>query len=123
MKKLFATLALFICVGTFAQTAPAEFKTMKYSFGSIKQNVPATTSFLFTNKSNKPLVIEVATADCGCTSPVYPKAPILPGKTDTIKVTYNAANVGHFEKTVTVKFANYSAPITLQIDGDVVGKQ
>ena len=122
MKKIILVLYLFICAHTFAQTVPVEFATLKYSFGKIKQNVPVTTSFSFTNKSAKPLIIEVATADCGCTSPEYPKAPILAGKTDVIKVTYNAANAGHFEKNVTVKFANFSQPVMLEIDGDVIEK-
>jgi hypothetical protein len=122
MKKILTVVFLLIGIGVFAQPAPAEFKTLKHSFGMVPQNKPVTTSFLFTNKSAKPLVIEVATADCGCTSPDYPKAPILPGKSDTIKVTYNAANAGHFEKNVTVKFANYTQPVILVIDGEVVGK-
>ena len=109
-------------IGAFAQTAPAEFKTQKHSFGNVPQHIPVTTSFAFTNKSAKPLVIENAMADCGCTSPEYPKAPIMPGKTDSIKVTYNAENEGHFEKNVTVKFAKYSQPVILQIDGDVIAK-
>jgi hypothetical protein len=122
MKKILVAAFLIISVGVFAQPAPAEFKSIKYSFGTVPQNIPVTTSFSFTNKSAKPLVIEVATADCGCTSPDYPKAPILPGKSDVIKVTYNAANSGHFEKNVTVKFANYSQPVILEIDGDVKEK-
>ena len=122
MKSILLILCLMIGAASFSQTAPVEFKTLKYSFGSVPQNKPVSTTFSFTNKSPKPLVIEVATADCGCTSPDYPKAPILGGKSDVIKVTYNAANAGHFEKNVTVKFANYSTPVILEIEGDVVAK-
>jgi len=122
MKKIFLAVFLMIGIGAFAQSAPVEFKTVRFGFGTVPQNKPVSTSFLFTNKSAKPVIIEVATAECGCTTPDYPKAPILAGKTDTIKVTYNAANPGHFEKTVTVKFANYTTPTILTIDGDVVEK-
>jgi hypothetical protein len=110
----FATLS-------FAQDVPAKFTEMKHSFGKIKQGVPVTTEFKFTNTSGKPLIIEVATAECGCTTPEYPKTPVMAGKESTIRVTYNAANEGHFEKKVTVKFAKFAQPVILEIDGDVEG--
>jgi len=106
---------------SFAQDAPVKFQELKHSFGKIKQGVPVTTEFKFTNTSSKPLIIEVATAECGCTTPEYPKTPIMAGKDASIKVTYNAANEGHFEKKVTVKFAKVAQPVILEIDGDVEG--
>jgi hypothetical protein len=121
MNKIFLVAFLLMSLVSFSQTAsPVEFKTTKHSFGNIKQGVPVTTEFAFTNISAKPAIVEVATAECGCTSPEYPKEPIMKGKTSVIKVTFNAANPGHFEKNVTVKFANVSQPVTLKIDGDVV---
>ena len=74
------------------------------------------------NKGDKPLIIEVATAECGCTTPDYPKTPIQRGKTGVIKVTYNAENPGKFSKRVTVKFANIATPVVLTIDGEVIEK-
>ena len=41
-------------------------------------------------------------ASCGCTTPEWPKEPIKPGGTATIKATYNAAAMGVFTKTITV---------------------
>lgn len=127
MKIVLAALAFLIAVPVLAQneqksTSPAEFKTLKHSFGKVEQGNPVTTQFVFTNTSGKPLVIESAVAGCGCTKPEYPETPILNGKTGTIKVTYNAANPGAFTKTVTVKFANVAEPVVLTIDGEVVKK-
>jgi hypothetical protein len=104
---------------SFAQDAPVKFQELKHSFGKIKKGVPVTTEFKFTNTSSKPLIIEVATAECGCTTPEYPKTPVMAGKESSIKVTYNAESEGHFEKKVTVKFAKYPQPVILAIDGDV----
>ncbi len=124
MKKLLFVALLTCSTSLFAQTnAPVQFKEVKHSFGKVKQGVPATTEFGFTNNSDKPVIIEVATAECGCTTPEYPKTPILKGKEASIKVTYNAANAGHFEKKVTVKFAKVTDPVTLVIEGDVVPKE
>lgn len=121
MKKATVIFFLLISAGLFAQT-PEEivFKTTTHSFGKIKQSVPVTYVFSFTNNSAKPAVIEFANAECGCTTPEYNKDPILKGKSSTLKVTYNAANPGTFKKNVNVKFVNMTLPITLTIDGEVV---
>lgn len=103
-----------------AQTdSVAKFKATTHSFGKIKQHVPVTTTFTFTNTGAKPLIIETATAGCGCTTPEYPKTPVIKGKNADIKVTYNAESLGKFTKQVTVKFANIKAPTILTIDGEV----
>lgn len=110
---------LFFTAANAQVDSIAVFKKTTYSFGNIKQGVPATTEFPFVNKSNKSLIIETAVAECGCTTPEYPKAPILKGKPAVIKVTYNAENPGKFTKRVTVKFANIAEPIVLTIEGVV----
>lgn len=125
MKKfLFIAAAFIVSAGAMAQTGKpddfAKFNTDKYDFGKIKQAVPATYYFEITNKSTKPLVIESASSTCGCTVPEYPKEPIIPGKTVKIKVQYNAANGGHFEKPVYVKFAGIDEQKVLAITGEVL---
>jgi hypothetical protein len=125
MKKLFFIAAAFIVTaGAMAQTTKPDdfvkFNTTKYDFGKVKQNVPAVYSFEITNTSDKPLVIENAHATCGCTVPEYQKDPILPGKTAKIKVQYNAANGGQFDKTVYVKLAGVDEEKALGITGEVL---
>ncbi len=123
MKKfLFLLVAVLAAATIFAQSkAPLDFKEVKHSFGKIKQNVPATYVFAFKNTSSAPVVIESATAQCGCTTPDYPKGVIPKGASNTIKVTYNAASMGSFTKQVTVRVAKVTDPIVLTIDGEVVG--
>ncbi len=125
MKYILMVAALFCSVAVFAQdgyNGPAKFKISKYSFGKIKQGVPVTTVFSFTNTGTKPLIIENAEAGCGCTTPDYPKEPIMAGQTGKIKVTYDAASPGLFTKNVNVKFAGTQLPATLIIEGEVVTK-
>ena len=119
MKKFLFIAFLFVAVSAFAQE-PVKFVETKHSFGKLKQNIPATYIFKFSNTSSKPLVIESAVAGCGCTTPEYPKEPIAKGKQGTIKVTYNAASMGAFTKDVTVKFVNVEKPVVLNITGEVV---
>jgi hypothetical protein len=122
MKKIFILAFLFIAVNCFSQSS-LKFATTKHTFGKIKQNIPATFVFTFNNTGSKPLVVEVATAECGCTTPSYPKEPIAKGKQGSIKVTYNAAAPGLFSKKVTVKFANIDEPTILTIEGEVTTKK
>lgn len=97
-----------------------KFEKDTHSFGKVKQNQPVTYEFSFTNPSKKPLIIEDATAECGCTTPVFPKTPILGGKKGSIKVTYDAKNLGSFTKKVTVKLVNVTETKILTINGEVI---
>jgi hypothetical protein len=120
MKKVVFLLIAVLGVSTLFAQKSLDFKETKYSFGKIKQGVPATHVFTFTNVSEKPVVIESAVAGCGCTTPEYPKGAIAKGATNNIKVTYNAAAMGAFTKQVTVRVAGEQEPIVLNIEGEVV---
>ncbi|MEP6682039.1 MAG: DUF1573 domain-containing protein [Parafilimonas sp.] len=121
MKIILSCIAalLFVTANAQSDTSAIAFTTTTHSFGKIKHAVPATTDFSFVNKSDKSLIIETAVAECGCTTPDYPKTPIQKGKTGVIKVTYNAETPGKFSKRVTVKFANIKVPVILTIEGEV----
>jgi hypothetical protein len=125
-----AFAALIVSTGLFAQTAPAatvkkadnfvKFKESVHDFGKIKQGVPVTYNFVFSNITDKPVVIESATASCGCTTPVKPEAPVAKGKEDKITAGFNAAAAGPFNKTIYVKVAGVDQPMELKITGEVL---
>lgn len=81
-----------------------EFDKLVHNFGNVKPEVANKTTFTVKNTGSKPLIIENVEASCGCTTPVKPEAPILPGKTDVIEVTFksNPGQMGEQKKTVTV---------------------
>jgi len=118
MKKLLLSLTAFaLSTALFAQSdsAVAKFVSTTIDLGKIKQDNPTTATFEVTNIGTEPLVIEQATPTCGCTIGDYTKEPIAPGKTGFIKATYNAKNVGMFQKSLNVKFAGYDMrPITIK---------
>jgi len=133
MKKLLFSLSALVFSATlFAQTTPATATTQKKAaadvakfeseaidLGKIKQDNPATAVFTVTNISKEPLIIEQANPTCGCTISDYTKEPIAPGKTGTIKATYNAKNIGAFDKHLTVKFAGVEEVKSIGIKGEV----
>jgi len=124
MKKLALLTAAFVfSVAAMAQSKAddvAKFNTEKHDFGKVKQNNPATYYFEIKNVGNKPLVVENASASCGCTVPEKPKEPIMPGKSDKVKVVYNAAALGPINKEITIKFAGIDQPKVVRITGEVV---
>ena len=128
MKKLFLfASALVLSAGVFAQSAQTKkaedvikFKETAYDFGKIKQGTPVTHDFDFTNISSSPVIIESAVPSCGCTTPVKPEGAIGKGKDDKIKAGFNAANVGPFNKTITIKVAGVDLPVQLRITGEVL---
>lgn len=99
--------------------ASFSWDTTIVDLGQIPQGTPVEAIFKFTNDSKIPLVITHVSRSCGCTATDYPDAPIMPGKTSTIKATYDAKALGAFDKTVTV-YSNASQPVILRIKGKVV---
>lgn len=124
MKKLLIALLAFASTATvFAQKKIADvakLNTETFDFGKVKQSVPPTATFVVTNIGTEPLLIETASPTCGCTISDYTKTPIAPGKTGSIKATYNAANLGTFHKTLTVKFAGVDEIKSINLTGEVL---
>ena len=143
MKKIFTlgTIALFT-TASFAQVSPTvtatpptdqapavnpnagtfKFGEETFDFGTVPQGTPVTHEFTFENTGKEPIVIKNVQASCGCTTPTWPKEPVLPGKTAVISATYNAANPGSFTKSITVT-SNATEPTkVLYIKGTVKEK-
>ena len=124
MKKIILLASAFVfSLAVMAQSKPDDVlkvNTETHSFGKIKQGTPVTYFFELTNKSDKPLVVENASASCGCTVPEKPSQPIMPGKTDKLKVVYNAAAVGPINKDVYIKLAGVDEQKVVHITGEVL---
>jgi hypothetical protein len=130
MKKLFLFASVvLLSAGLSARAQQAsqkkaedviKFKELTHDFGKIKQGVPVTYDFAFTNISDAPVIIESATPSCGCTTPVKPEGAIQKGKDDKITAGFNAQAVGPFNKSITVKVAGVDLPVQLKIVGEVL---
>lgn len=98
-----------------------DFKEESYNFGEITEGPQVTHEFKFVNNGKEPLILANVKASCGCTTPSWPKDPILPGKEATILVTYNTqGRPGNFNKSITIT-SNATAPSkVIYIKGQVV---
>ncbi len=104
MKKyLIVAFLLMVVSATFAQDAKQPAPAIKtdgpvltlektsHDFGNITQGDVVERIFAFTNTGNEPLIITNIQTSCGCTTPEWPRNPIMPGGKGEIKVGFNSA--------------------------------
>lgn len=98
-----ASLLILASCDKKEKVAEMDFEHEEFDFGKIKQGDKVVHDFKFSNTGQADLKITDARGSCGCTVPEYPKEPIKPGESGTIKVSFNSAGKsGETEKTVTL---------------------
>jgi hypothetical protein len=136
MKRALLTLGItaFVFFAVNAQISPISssksnsnpnapnltFEKTVHDYGTIANGSDGACEFKFKNTGKEPLIISNCQASCGCTVPVCPKEPILPGKSGTIKITYATTRTGKINKNVTVTSNAKNSPLTLTITGEVL---
>jgi len=101
-----------------------EFAEMEHDFGTITEGEVVEHTFTFTNTGEAPLVIQNASASCGCTVPNWPKEPIAVGDTGEIQVRFDSSNKpGVQNKTIRITANTDPATTTLRIKSNVTSKQ
>ena len=130
MKKLTAFIA-FISIAwvagaqttatnTNTTTTPAvsevlQVKETEHNFGKIPQGKPVFYFFEISNTGTTPLKLDNVQASCGCTTPEWNREAIPAGSSDKIKVGYNAAAEGDFDKYITITYnGNQSKQIRIK---------
>jgi len=117
MKKIaliaLSTFALALTVSAknnnitkqLSDTVPViSFEQEEFDFGTIKQGDKVARTFHFTNTGGVPLKLESVRASCGCTTPEWPKEPIMPGQSSKIEVVFNSAGkLGQQKKSITIR--------------------
>lgn len=88
--------------------------------GQVLFRKPVTVHFEITNLGKGTVTIKDVETSCGCTSVNYPKGIITENKPFVITATYDAKQMGHFEKYIDVFTKGASLPFTLTIKGVVV---
>ncbi len=121
-KLLVSAFFLAMIQVSFAQGSEVKevlkFKETEHDFSSIPQGKPVYYHFELVNTGDKPMKIDEVHATCGCTTPEFSREPIAPGATAKIKVGYNSAAEGYFEKYITVTYDG-SQTKQLKIKGTV----
>jgi len=127
MKLLFLLLAsiLFSRPSLPQEDNQVTFDKTVHDFGDFRiDDGPRSHTFIMTNNSDKPVVIQTVISSCGCTVPEWTKEPILPGKKGSITVTYsNDQGPYPFDKMLSVYVTGSSNPYVLRVRGVVHQKK
>ncbi|RYY98104.1 MAG: DUF1573 domain-containing protein [Chitinophagaceae bacterium] len=119
MKRLSVLLAFLLSFSALrAQTEVLQVKETEFNFGKIPQGKPVYHDFEVLNTGSAPLKLDNVSASCGCTTPEWSKDAMAAGAPSRIKVGYNAASEGPFEKFITVTY-NGNQTKVIKIKGEV----
>jgi hypothetical protein len=97
---------------------PLKLKESEHDFARIPQGKPVYYSFEVFNTGTTALKLDDVHPSCGCTTPEWNRDPIPPGQSTMIRVGYNAAAEGHFDKYITITY-NGSQTKQIKITGIV----
>lgn len=127
MKRISMMMAMLLMFGStllFAQSSepkPGEKIWMneeKHDFGKIPQGTPVYTTFELKGVGED-LKLEMVQAGCGCTTPEFQAGTYKVGDPVKIKVGFNAAAMGPFNKPITIMY-NDGQQKVIFISGEVV---
>lgn len=93
-------------------------KSTTIDVGATGYEQPVTATFEMRNKGLRRLVIQSVKPDCGCTKVEYPKEVGI-GERFSIKMTFDARQLGHFQKMCLVKSNGTKKPFYLTMKGVV----
>ncbi|WP_310396681.1 DUF1573 domain-containing protein [Hymenobacter sp.] len=98
-----------------------KFSEAEFDFGDIQPNAKVNHVFTFTNAGKTPLLIEDATASCGCTTPRWTKEPVAPGAKGTMEVQFDSrGKQGIISKQVSVRANTQPSITTVLIKGNIL---
>lgn len=102
-----------------SSTVTLFLKEESFDFGKIPQGKPVSHIFEIQNIGKSSLKLENVIASCGCTTPEWERnKEILSGEKSIIKVGYNAAAEGSFNKSITILY-NDNQNKLITIKGEV----
>jgi len=121
MKRyIILTLALAVGLPTFSQKLTVKKATV--DCGRVLFQNPVKATFEVRNKGSKRITISDVQTSCGCTTADWPHGEIDGGDRFTISATYDAQQLGHFEKQVLVFGSASKEPLMLTMKGVVVAE-
>ena len=122
MNKRSIVILLFPFLGLASAQAQKIVVTQStIECGRTGYQQPITATFQLRNKSHRKLVIESIKPDCGCTTVEYPREV---GANDkfTITMTYDARQLGHFQKMAAITSNGSAKPVYLTMKGVVLAE-
>lgn len=121
-KKRLKSLLLFACGVLSVYGQRVEVRSNVINVGQVMFYQPVTAEYELTNKSSGVLHVRDVKTSCGCTAVDYPIKGIQSGERFSVRATYDARQMGHFEKQVGIYTDVDDAPVMLTLKGVVVSE-
>ena len=118
MKTLvgsFAALALVVVTTTLGQETTKksqsgtvngpriEIQPESHDFGNVQQNLKLIKEFALTNTGDEDLIISRISTSCGCTAALTAEKVVKPGKSTSLKVTFETRRYkGAIQRSVSI---------------------
>ena len=116
-KIVFAALLAFAVSSASAQRISAKHEVI--DCGNVLYENPVTAKFELRNKGND-LRIDTVRTSCGCAIANYPKSVIPKGDNFIVELTFDARQLGHFEKEAAIYSNASHKPFYIKMRGVVV---
>lgn len=97
-----------------------EVKNAIVDVGQVKFCNPVTVEYELKNNTNRPLLITKVQPGCGCVAMDYPHESVVRDGSFIIRATYDAQQLGHFERHFEVFAYGLYEPLILTMKGVVV---
>ena len=119
MKRKYIILTMLAMAAATASAQRISAKNEIIDCGNVLYEQPVSVKFELVNKGTELNITQVRTS-CGCTSVDYPRGTINRGDNFTVTATYDARQLGHFEKEVALFCNSGENPFYLKMRGVVV---
>lgn len=112
---IFAVIIATLSAFTPVAGPVMKFDETKHNFGFIRQGDIVSHEYTFTNTGDAPLIISECEVTCECTKVDFPKTPIAPKGTGTVKVTFDSKSaIDRQDRDVIVKSNAPTATISFK---------
>lgn len=118
MKKIIV-LIIAMGLGGIVHAQKISFTNNTIAKGTTLWKTPVTATFTFTNKERTPLVIKDVDAGCGCLSVDWTKTPVEKGGKGEVKVTYDAKQLGTYDRFIDVYTNGSAKPVKVRMSGRI----
>ena len=124
MKIVLNILLILNSALAFSQVAEFNFldkTTVKW--GKVHEGEQLVHYFVFENTGEVPLIIEDAQVACPCTKVDFPKEPVAPGASDSIKVSFDTNGKFYYQDRTVILSANTKKDEKLRLKVYVIPKE
>lgn len=120
MKKI--SLSLLLAIPLFASAQTLQVRNNIIDLGQVQYMQPVTATFDVKNVSAAPIEISNVYSGCNCTQVGYPVGSLPAGSDFKVSATYDAKQLGHFQRDVAIYVKDEKEPTYVTVKGVVVTK-